>query len=72
MALHPRPMATIGTFHGCVSPHKRLIQDQFLIFLFIAAEFSMYVAIRQLVNTKEWLIACEQSHEITRDSSCDF
>lgn len=28
-----------------------------LIFLFIAAEFGMYVIIRQLVNTKEWLIA---------------
>ncbi|PSR73373.1 hypothetical protein PHLCEN_2v10665 [Hermanssonia centrifuga] len=28
-----------------------------IIFLFIAAEFGLYVLIRQLVNTKEWLIA---------------
>jgi hypothetical protein len=32
---------------------------QFFIFLFIWAEFSLYVIIRQLVNTKEWLLACE-------------
>ena len=31
---------------------------QFLIALFIAFEFGCYVAIRQVVNAKEWLSAC--------------
>ncbi|KAF9485321.1 patatin-domain-containing protein [Pholiota conissans] len=30
----------------------------FFIFLFIMAEFGLYVIIRQLVNTKEWISAC--------------
>ncbi|KAG2088483.1 acyl transferase/acyl hydrolase/lysophospholipase [Suillus discolor] len=29
----------------------------FLIFIFIAAQFGFYILIRQLVNTKEWLLA---------------
>ncbi|OAX43465.1 patatin-domain-containing protein [Rhizopogon vinicolor AM-OR11-026] len=29
----------------------------FLIFAIIAAQFSLYIVIRQLVNTKEWLVA---------------
>jgi hypothetical protein len=32
---------------------------QFLIALFIACEFGCYVMIRQVVNAKEWLSACE-------------
>jgi hypothetical protein len=32
---------------------------QFFIFLFIMCEFGFYVVIRQLVNAKEWLSACE-------------
>jgi len=32
---------------------------QFLIALFIAFEFGCYVAIRQVVNAKEWLSACQ-------------
>ena len=31
---------------------------QLLIALFIAFEFGCYVAIRQVVNAKEWLSAC--------------
>src|SRR5260221_2137809 len=31
---------------------------QFFIFVFIMAEFGLYVFIRQLVNTKEWFTAC--------------
>ena len=34
-------------------------QTQFLIGLFIACEFGCYVAIRQVVNAKEWLSACQ-------------
>lgn len=34
---------------------------QLLIFLFIGVEFGLYVLIRQLVNTKEWLSACRDS-----------
>ena len=32
--------------------------DQFLIFVFILAEFGFYILIRQIVNAKEWLSAC--------------
>ncbi len=32
------------------------------IFLFIAGEFGLYVLIRQLVNGKEWVYACECFH----------
>lgn len=35
------------------------VSPQLLIFLFIGIEFGLYVLIRQLVNTKEWLSACE-------------
>jgi hypothetical protein len=38
------------TIHTC---------DQFLIFAIIAAQFGLYILIRQLVNTKEWLLACK-------------
>jgi hypothetical protein len=30
-----------------------------LIFAIIAAQFGFYILIRQLVNTKEWLLACK-------------
>jgi hypothetical protein len=33
--------------------------EQAFIFLFIAAEFGFYVFLRQLVNLKEWISACE-------------
>lgn len=32
--------------------------DQYLILVFILAEFGFYVLIRQIVNAKEWLSAC--------------
>lgn len=35
---------------------------QFFIFVFIMAEFGLYVFIRQLVNTKEWFTACSLIH----------
>lgn len=35
-----------------------LMNHQCFIFLFIMAEFGLYVIIRQLVNTKEWISAC--------------
>lgn len=60
MAVHFGALAFTGTSsrrdQSYIWTNARL---QSLIFLFIAAEFSMYVLIRQLVNTKEWLIACE-------------
>src|SRR5260221_6579720 len=34
----------------------------FFIFVFIMAEFGLYVFIRQLVNTKEWFTACSLIH----------
>ncbi len=36
---------------------------QLLIFLFIGAEFGLYVLLRQLVNTKEYLSACTFPNE---------
>lgn len=38
------------------------ITPQFFIFVFITAEFGLYVLIRQLVNFKEWLVACKSFH----------
>lgn len=35
--------------------------SQLLIALFIAFEFGCYVGIRQVVNAKEWLSACQSS-----------
>ena len=34
---------------------------QLLIALFIGFEFGCYVTIRQVVNAKEWLSACQSS-----------
>jgi hypothetical protein len=36
-----------------------LHNTKIFIFIFIAAEFGLYVLIRQLVNGKEWITACE-------------
>ena len=35
--------------------------SQVFIFVIIAAQFSLYIFIRQVVNTKEWLSACESN-----------
>lgn len=62
MAFLTCPVATLG-IHPIHIAKKKLTNLipllQFFIFLFIAAEFGLYVLIRQLVNFKEWLVACE-------------
>jgi len=37
--------------------------SQLFIFVIIAAQFSLYIFIRQVVNTKEWLSACESNYK---------
>ena len=44
---------------------------QIFIFLFIAAEFNLYVLVRQLVNGKEWITACERSGSVIENHECD-
>lgn len=46
----------VGSFY-----HQLILMSDLLqcfIFIFIMAEFGLYVFIRQLVNTKEWFTAC--------------
>ena len=54
-------MAIAGLYTFVHLVHKSGYADrmQLLIALFIACEFGCYVAIRQLVNAKEWLTACQ-------------
>ena len=47
------------SIHISVPPRSTFIHYQFLIFAIIAAQFGLYILIRQLVNTKEWLLACK-------------
>lgn len=39
--------------------------NQYMILLFILAEFGFYVLIRQIVNAKEWLSACRPPPTLT-------
>jgi hypothetical protein len=48
----------VHTFVRNVEPSEYADSLQFLIALFIACEFGCYVTIRQVVNAKEWLMAC--------------
>lgn len=55
----------MASFGKSLSPSETLCSwgcyFQGLIFLFIGIEFGMYIMIRQLVNTKEWLSACRHT-----------
>jgi hypothetical protein len=52
-------IAGLCTFVHLVHTSGYADHMQFLIALFIACEFGCYVAIRQVVNAKEWLMACQ-------------
>jgi len=54
-------MAIAGLYTSVHLVHTSGYADrmQFLIALFIACEFGCYVTIRQMVNAKEWLMACQ-------------
>ena len=59
--VYPSTVAIAGmyTFVHIVESSGYADSVQFLITLFIACEFGCYVAIRQVVNAKEWLMACQ-------------
>ena len=61
MDVYPSTVAIAGmyTFVHIVEPSGYADSVQFLITLFIACEFGCYVTIRQVVNAKEWLMACK-------------
>lgn len=63
MVVYPLTMAVTRPY-SFIDPVHIMDADrmlQLLIALFIAFEFGCYVMIRQVVNAKEWLSACQSS-----------
>jgi len=53
-----RYWCVVSTLRDVVCPAYTHRDDQYMILVFILAEFGFYVLIRQIVNAKEWLSAC--------------